>query len=158
MPENEKDIKERFENIINLTKQFSHTNQLLGMNGCDHTPPQLELPMIIEKAKKIFPNIKIVQSNFKDYIKSIIPFKQKFEVVTGEMIGQKTSGYGLLVDTASTRIDIKILNAKIESKLIHQVEPDYLLERLNIKTKITNYLDMHGNYYFKIMCMIHMFL
>ena len=84
---------------------------------------------------------------FKVILKTILNqlflLNKKFEVVTGEMIGQKTSGYGLLVDTASTRIDIKILNAKIESKLIHQVEPLITyLERLNIKTtEITNYLD-----------------
>lgn len=123
LPLDEASIKERFESIIANAERFSLTNDLLALNGCDHTPVQKEISQIVKKAQKMFPNYNIIHSNFKDYIDLVHKYKETFRIHTGEIIGQLTTGYNLLNNTASTRIDNKMLNYKAQMTLERESEP-----------------------------------
>ena len=50
---------------------FASTDELLFMNGCDHQPVQKDLTAAIETARKLYPDIEFVHSNFEDYVKCV---------------------------------------------------------------------------------------
>ncbi len=69
-------------------------------------------------ARKNYPGYRFVQTDFEGYANAVIPkFPDNLPVVTGELTGQDTSGWGNLVGTASMHIDLKMLNRKCEIML-----------------------------------------
>ena len=50
---------------------FASTDELLFMNGCDHQPVQKDLSAAIETARRLYPDIEFVHSNFEDYVKKV---------------------------------------------------------------------------------------
>lgn len=122
LPSDPVEIKKRFETIISRATPFSQIDDLLAMNGCDHTPLQSNLSDILKKAAPQFTDIDIIHSNFRDYLKVVEENKNKYSTVEGEISGQLTTGYNLLLNTASTRIDIKKYNHKNENKMLHSAE------------------------------------
>ena len=124
LPTNEEDVKITYRKLIDTTSYDRHTPHLLAMNGSDHQPIQKNLPESIEKAKELFGNeVEIRHSNFKDFIKELRPYADTFKNVYGELTRQRTTGFRLLVNTASTHIPIKQKNHTVQSLLANQCEP-----------------------------------
>ncbi|MDR4968942.1 MAG: hypothetical protein RG740_04940, partial [Acholeplasmataceae bacterium] len=113
---------DRFNDIIARTKRFSHLDDLLGMNGCDHTPIQKDLSIAIKNANEAIKDVEIIHSNMKDYLDIVYQNRSKYDTVEGEIAGQLTRGYHLLINTASSRIDLKKLNHKAQIKLEKEAE------------------------------------
>ena len=118
-------IVEFFKGVIAKAEKFSKIDDLLALNGCDHTPLRRNIGSIIELLNKRLPEYNFVHSNFKDYIKVVLANKDKFKNrhVEGEIVGQYTTGYNLLINTASTRVDLKQLNYKCQNRLEKETEP-----------------------------------
>lgn len=118
-------IVEFFKGVIAKAEKFSNLDDLLAMNGCDHTPLRRNIGSIIEMLNKRLPDYNFVHSNFKDYIKVMLANKEKYQdrVVKGEIVGQYTTGYNLLINTASTRVDLKKMNYKVQNRLEKETEP-----------------------------------
>ena len=95
------------------------------MNGSDHEPVQTNLTGIIEKANEILKDrgVTVRQSNFKDYVDAVRPYRDRFPLVSGELISQNTNGFGTLVNTASTHIPLKQRNHRGQNLLCQQAEP-----------------------------------
>lgn len=124
MPCDEEGVKARYSKIINWLELTNKTPHMLGMNGCDHQPIQLDLPKSIEKANELFgEDVEIKHSNFKDFISLIRPYFKDFEKVNGELASQHTNGWCRLVDTASTHIPLKQQNHKVQNMLTFKSEP-----------------------------------
>lgn len=116
-------------------KKYAGTSQLLFMNGCDHQPIQKDLSQAIETAKKLYPEIEFVHSDFETYVKAVkAELGENISVVKGELTSQETDGRFTLVNTASNRIDLKKLNRKGETALERKAEPAAVLARLAGKT------------------------
>ena len=123
LPSEPERLKRRIEHIGHSLERFSASDHLLGMNGCDHQPLQRNLVEVIKLANEVQDEYEVVQSNFKDYLDEIRKIKHKLRPFTGEIIGQYTSGWGLLTSTASTHIDIKTRNWKNQHTLERLAEP-----------------------------------
>ncbi len=124
LPVNEKKVKMVYRKLIDEISENSKTPNLLAMNGCDHQPLQRDLTDSIEVATRIFGDeVEIRHSNFKDFIKEIKPYSDKFADVYGELTGQNTMGKYPLVGTASTHIPIKQKNHHVQNLLTQQSEP-----------------------------------
>lgn len=109
---------------LNDTEFFAATDELLLMNGCDHQPVQKDISEALASARKNYPDYRFVQTDFEGYANAVIPkFPDNLPVVTGELTGQDTSGWGNLVGTASMHIDLKMLNRKCEIMLESVCEP-----------------------------------
>lgn len=131
LPTEKNAVKEVYGKLISDTSAASVTDHLLAMNGCDHQPLQKDLPESIEAARELFGDeVEILHSNFKDYIKDIRPYSDKFTHINGELCSQKTSGECLLTDTASTHIPLKLKNHKCQNLLTEQAEPVSVLAQI----------------------------
>ena len=93
------------------------------MNGCDHQPLQRNLVEVIKTANQVQDEYDVVQSNMRDYVAEIRKHKDQLSPFEGEIIGQYTSGWGLLTSTASTHIDIKTRNWRNQHSLERLAEP-----------------------------------
>lgn len=105
-------------------EKYAATKHLLFMNGCDHQPVQKDLAQALETARELYPDVEFVQSAMDDYADAVLAnLEEPLEVVSAELEGQQTDGYGTLRNTASARWYIKALNRKNEVLLEKEAEP-----------------------------------
>ncbi len=123
LPADEKELKERLEVILEWTDKFAVTPHLLGLNGCDHQPIQMDLHKVIAKAKGLVSGLEVKHSNFNEYCENVSKYKDKLDSFQGEIAGQFTNGLNNLVNTASSRIILKQLNHKSQNLLERIAEP-----------------------------------
>lgn len=113
-----------WESRLSGVRRFASTGQYLLMNGCDHQPVQTDLPAALDTARKLYPDIEFIHSDFPAYIKAVKDnLKTKLSTVTGELTSQQTDGWYTLVNTCSSRIYLKQLNRKNEVMLVNTAEP-----------------------------------
>ncbi len=119
--------KEYWDKKIHDAELFASTSQLLMMNGCDHQPVQKDLSAAIETARKLYPDIEFIHSDFETFIdaveKELEEKNAKLSVVKGELISQETDGFWTLVNTCSSRVDLKVMNRECETELEKKAEP-----------------------------------
>ena len=131
LPDNPDALRARLAGIVASTSRFALTDHLLGMNGCDHQPVQTDLHRVIALANEVQSDVEVRQSNFKDYIDAIRPYKDTFPVYEGEMSGQLATGSFPLVSTSSSHVDIKQKNHDVQHLLERVAEPVSLLSHLS---------------------------
>lgn len=131
LPTEEEALRNRLASIVASTSRFALTPHLLGMNGCDHQPVQIDLQAAIKLANKVQDEVEVKQSNFKDYVDAIRPYKDTFPVYEGEMNGQLATGSFPLISTSSSHVDIKQKNQATQHLLERITEPVSLLSMLN---------------------------
>ncbi len=125
IPVDIKEAKVYWEQKLADCMKYTDCDNLLFMNGCDHTPYQSDVTAAIKVSNELFPDIEFKQSSFDEYLSSVkaeIKDKQLTNI-SGELTSQTTDGYYTLVNTASSRINQKIANANIQDKYQYLVEP-----------------------------------
>ncbi len=124
LPTDRDALKKRIDDIVDGLLPSAATPNLLVLNGCDHQPVQTNLHEVLKVARDIYgDSMEIKQSNFKDYVESIRPYKDSFSLIEGEINGQLTAGAVPLIDTASTHIPLKIKNHRGQNALDRIAEP-----------------------------------
>ncbi|OAB32929.1 alpha-mannosidase [Paenibacillus glacialis] len=125
VPVDEAEARLFWERKLADAEKFASTSELLFMNGCDHQPVQLDLPEAIETARKLYPDIEFVHSNFPDYLKAVdgAMDRSNLSSVKGELRSQRTDGWGTLVNTASARVYLKQMNQEGQVLLEKVAEP-----------------------------------
>lgn len=124
IPVDEAEAKEYWDDRLAKMTAFASTDELLMMNGCDHQPVQKDLSAAIATARKLYPDIEFVHSNFEDYIRSVKDaVENQLSVVKGELTSQETNGWYTLVNTCSAHVYLKRLNRKNEVALERVAEP-----------------------------------
>ncbi len=131
LPSDPDALRNRLAAIVASTSRFALTDHLLSMNGCDHQPVQTDLHNVIALANEIQDDIVVKQSNFKDYIEAIRPYRDTFPVFEGEINGQLSAGACPLICTASAHVDIKQKNHAVQHLLERITEPVSLIAMLN---------------------------
>ena len=131
LPSDPEELREKLASIVGHTSRFAMTDHLLGMNGCDHQPIQTNLHEVIALANEVQDDVVVKQSNFKDYIEELRPFKETFPVFEGEINGQLSAGVCPLICTASAHVDIKQKNHDVQHLLERIAEPAALISKLN---------------------------
>lgn len=124
-------LRDRLATIVASTSRFALTPHLLGMNGCDHQPVQTDLHKVIALANEVQDEVLVKQSNFKDYVEAVRPYKEAFPVYEGEINGQLSAGACPLICTASAHVDIKQKNHDTQHLLERISEPVSLISKLN---------------------------
>ena len=124
LPTDKTALKERLDRVMGGLRGNASTPHLLGMNGCDHQPVQTNLHEAISAAREIYgDSVEIKQSNFKDLMDAIRPYKGHFSRIDGEINGQRTSGAYPLIDTASAHVKLKQKNHRGQNILERIAEP-----------------------------------
>lgn len=117
-------IEEYWDRTLKNAEKYASGDELLLMNGCDHQPVQTNLTEALNKAREKYPEYNFIHSNFSDYMNECIKsVPQDTKPVQGELIGQDTDGWFNLVNTASSNVDLKIMNKKCELLLETVAEP-----------------------------------
>lgn len=124
IPVEEEAAKKFWDDGLAKAERFAGTSQLLFMNGCDHQPVQKDLSAAMETARKLYPDIEFIHSDFETYIKAVKEeLKEDVSVVKGELTSQETDGYWTLVNTASSHVGLKVQNRQCETALERMAEP-----------------------------------
>lgn len=124
IPVEEEAAKKFWDDGLAKAERFAGTSQLLFMNGCDHQPVQKNLSAALETARKLYPDIEFIHSDFETYVKAVKEeLKEDVSVVKGELTSQETDGYWTLVNTASSHVDLKVRNRQCETALERMAEP-----------------------------------
>ena len=131
LPSDPEALKERIAAIAASTSRFARTDHLLGMNGCDHQPIQTDLHKVIALANEVQDEVVVKQSNFKDYIAELRPYKDTFPVFEGEINGQLSAGACPLICTASAHVDIKQKNHDVQHLLERIAEPLSMIAKMS---------------------------
>ncbi|TFE25563.1 alpha-mannosidase [Cohnella luojiensis] len=124
VPVDEQEAKEYWTRKLADAEKYASTSELLFMNGVDHQPVQLDLPEAIRTARKLYPDIEFIHSNFPDYIASVErALDRELSSVKGELRSQRTDGWWTLVNTASARVYLKQMNQRGQTLLEKVAEP-----------------------------------
>lgn len=124
IPVEEERAKAYWDKKLAAAKAVAGTRHLLFMNGCDHQPVQKDLSAALETARRLYPDIEFIQTDFPSYIKAVLPeLPENTSIINGELTSQETDGMGTLVNTCSARVDLKRMNRMCETLLEKQVEP-----------------------------------
>lgn len=130
LPNDSEVLKARLKKIVGDAEKVALTDQLLGMNGCDHQPVQTNLHEVIKLGNNIQDEVELKQSNIDDYVDSIRPYADQFPIYEGEINGQLSSGSCPLICTASAHVDIKQDNYSVQHLLERISEPSSALALL----------------------------
>lgn len=131
IPVEEEAAKAYWDERLKRVKRFAGTNQLLFMNGCDHQPVQKDLGRALEVARRLYPEMEFVHSDFPAYVEAVCRrLGTDITTVRGELTSQETDGLYTLVNTTSARVDLKIENRKCETALEKEAEPLFALAGL----------------------------
>ncbi len=123
LPTDKEALAAKIENVVNGAERFATTPELLGMNGCDHQPVQVNLTEAIALANEVQDRVYVKQSNFREYVELIRGYRDQLVPYQGEIAGQLTTGRCLLINTASCRMDIKQENQRVQNLLERIAEP-----------------------------------
>ena len=122
-------LKKYMDQKIADMEKYASTNQLLLMNGCDHSPVQKNIGKIIEKANSLYDDYEFIHSNLDKYYeavkKEIDP--NKLATIKGELRSQATDGWYTLQGTSSSRYYLKKANKTLEMRLEEISQPLYTI-------------------------------
>lgn len=130
IPVEEEAAKAYWEPKLASARQFAGTRHLLFMNGCDHQPVQKDLGAAIETARRLYPDIEFIHSDFDAYVDAVGAELKNVSTVRGELISQETDGRYTLVNTTSSHIPLKQMNRVCETALEREAEPMAVLAYL----------------------------
>lgn len=123
IPVEEEAAKAFWEEGLAKARQFAGTSHLLFMNGCDHQPVQKDIGAAIETARRLYPDIEFVHSDFNTYVDAVSQELEHVSTVRGELTSQETDGLFTLVNTTSAHIPLKQMNRVCETALEKEAEP-----------------------------------
>lgn len=123
----EKVQKNALDNLLKQAEPYAIGDHILALNMEDNDEPYRYLPELISDLNKVYPDIKIVQDDLDDYMKSIKSVKDYSKATHHGELRYTTMEYNnfnaLLGATHSSRIKIKLLNDDCENNLINIAEP-----------------------------------
>ena len=135
IPVDEAEAKVYWDKKLADARKFAATHQLLLMNGCDHQPLQKNITEAIRVARKLYPDIELIHSDFKKYVEAMEKeISENFSTVKGELTSQETDGRWTLANTASSWIGLKQDNRAGETALERKAEPAAAMAQVFGKT------------------------
>lgn len=119
MPSNREDLKKYLDKRLKDCEKYASTNQLLLMNGCDHTPVQENIGEVLEIANSLYDDYEFIHSDLDSYSRAVKENLKKGElkIIKGELRSQETDGWSTLTSTSSTRYDLKKLSNMVEMRI-----------------------------------------
>ncbi|MBI2297501.1 MAG: alpha-mannosidase, partial [Armatimonadetes bacterium] len=112
----------RFEAIRDACLRYATTPHLLLMNGCDHTPCQLDISRLITIARAALDD-EIRHSRLDEYVAAVRAAAGELPVAAGELRSRYTDGWGTLTNVLSARMYLKQANWRCQTLLERRLEP-----------------------------------
>lgn len=116
--------KAYWDNVLQSAEKYASCDELLVLNGCDHQPVQKNLAKAIRAAKENYPDYEFSHVGFEEYTNRMIKNMPKdVSTVRGELTSKFSDGWVTLINTASSLIDLKVMNRECEILLESIAEP-----------------------------------
>ena len=120
---NPEGLKRQLKRLIEPYKNFSKLPTLvLGCGGTDHIRIQNDLPEILHEANRLMPDCDFRIGTIEDYIKEFDKNAPPLKEICGTIMGRHKTN-DMLHGTWSSRIDNKIENFIVSTKLLSYAEP-----------------------------------
>lgn len=131
LPRDPEKLKKKLDKLVATLEKSAATPHMLGLNGCDHQPVQTDLHEVIKAAQQLYDGeLEIKQSNFKELVAALRPYKERFTLFEGEINGQRTPGACPLICTASAHVKLKQKNHRGQNILERIAEPLSMMAQL----------------------------
>lgn len=121
LPEDEAGLRKRLDSYFEVLENASATQEILLPNGHDQMPLQQNIFAVIDKLREIYPQREFVISRYEEVFEKIEALRGKLATLQGEFIDGKYMRVHRTI--GSTRMDIKIVHAQIENKIVNILEP-----------------------------------
>lgn len=121
LPLNQVELKERMDPLLAKFDKFSTTGQAVLPNGHDQMPIQKNIEQVVNQLNKIYPDRHFVLGNYEDIFTDMKQDDSKLDEVSGEFYDGKYERVHRSIQ--STRMDLKVMNTRIENKIVNLLEP-----------------------------------
>lgn len=110
---------EKLSSLIESLGRFQKEATVLLPNGCDHMPPQTELPEIVKAAAAA--GVKVEIGGYADFLKLARAEEKSHCTFEGDLLGN--ADHPILSSVYSTRTPLKVLNHASQGLLAGVLEP-----------------------------------
>jgi len=123
IPKNTKEAIQYVKQAVAKAEKFATTSNLLLMNGCDHTPCQLNVGKMVKKLNQKLKNIYLLHSSLDRYCCELEKSVKNLDTWYGELLGDRSKGSKPLAETAGSRTYLKQQNFFCQRLIERWAEP-----------------------------------
>tara|TARA_R110001583_G_scaffold16561_22_gene68002 strand:- start:13971 stop:16583 length:2613 start_codon:yes stop_codon:yes gene_type:complete len=121
LPEDTQALTKRLDTYLKVLENASVTKDILLPNGHDQMPIQKNIFQVMDKLREAYPDREFLMSRFEDVFERIEAEKEKLDTIKGEFNDGKYMRVHRSI--SSTRMDIKLIHAEVENKIVNILEP-----------------------------------
>ncbi|OEE59792.1 alpha-mannosidase [Enterovibrio norvegicus FF-454] len=121
LPSDEDGLRARLDKYFPVLEKPSVTKDILLPNGHDQMPIQNDIFEVMDKLREIYPDREFLMSRFEDVFARIEDKRSELDTIKGEFNDGKYMRVHRTI--SSTRMDIKLIHAEVENKIVNILEP-----------------------------------
>ena len=121
LPTDEAGLRARLDKYFPVLEAASVTKDILLPNGHDQMPIQKDIFDVIDKLREIYPDREFHMSRYEEVFEKIEAMRDQLDTIKGEFNDGKYMRVHRSI--SSTRMDIKLIHAEIENKIVNILEP-----------------------------------
>ncbi|MEZ8205309.1 mannosylglycerate hydrolase [Vibrio splendidus] len=121
LPQDEEGLRARLDKYFPVLEKPSVTKDILLPNGHDQMPIQRDIFKVMDKLREIYPDREFSMSRFEEVFEKVEAARDQLDTIKGEFNDGKYMRVHRTI--SSTRMDIKLIHAEIENKIVNILEP-----------------------------------
>ncbi|MEZ8307379.1 alpha-mannosidase [Vibrio splendidus] len=121
LPQDEEGLRARLDKYFPVLEKPSVTKDILLPNGHDQMPIQKDIFEVMDKLREIYPDREFSMSRFEEVFEKVEAARDQLDIIKGEFNDGKYMRVHRTI--SSTRMDIKLIHAEIENKIVNILEP-----------------------------------
>ncbi len=121
LPQDEAGLRARLDKYFPVLEKPSVTKDILLPNGHDQMPIQKDIFEVMTTLREIYPDKTFQMSRFEEVFERIEAEREQLDTVKGEFNDGKYMRVHRTI--SSTRMDIKLIHAQVENKIVNILEP-----------------------------------
>ncbi|PML48324.1 alpha-mannosidase [Vibrio lentus] len=121
LPQDEEGLRARLDKYFPVLEKPSVTKDILLPNGHDQMPIQKDIFEVMDKLREIYPDREFSMSRYEEVFEKLEAARDQLDTIKGEFNDGKYMRVHRTI--SSTRMDIKLIHAEIENKIVNILEP-----------------------------------
>jgi mannosylglycerate hydrolase len=121
LPNDKAALTKRLDTYLNVLEKASVTQDILLPNGHDQMPIQQDIFEVMATLRQAYPDREFLMSRYEDVFEKIEAVKDQLDTIKGEFNDGKYMRVHRSI--SSTRMDIKLIHAEVENKIVNILEP-----------------------------------
>jgi len=121
LPEDKDALTTRLDTYLKVLENASVTKDILLPNGHDQMPIQKNIFEVMDILREAYPDREFLMSRFEDVFEKIEAKRDQLDTIKGEFNDGKYMRVHRTI--SSTRMDIKLIHAEVENKIVNILEP-----------------------------------